>query len=779
MGTERVKLGERSRGRPTDRPMLPSWTTLLDLGLFLVVVAMLTVIFSPVVLRPLYLPEVGDIATRDIKADRDILVEDAVTTKKRRQEAAAAAVPVYDWDPGVMETVARRIGEHLKWLDESRGAAVSRLDWDKLRDTFSERIEEVIDEQAFSALVATKDLTGLSNEIGAWLTEHAQIRVVSGPEVLNDLAHNPFVIHSMGDEEIRTSGSGAAGLMDLIGMRRMLEKSGEDRFTHLPGVMRKWIMEQISVNMRPTLVLNLAETRTRRELAAAGIDPVFYRVRRGQLVIQEGAEVTDAARLKIEALNQTRWTGKMALNLMGLAMALILLMWLGRRFLVTTSADFPRDRKTLYILGTILLITSLLSSLIFTMGQGLTDFFGLPARLANYLPITALGSAMASLTIGARAGIPGGAMLLGAILSFLSAMESDGGLPIFLYFMVGSLAGGATLRVCRKRYDVLISGFWIGLTQALAVPAVELLSDRMPSLDWLAGGAVALTSGMLIGLWGLALIPLFEYLFDITTDSRLLELASGDHPLLKSLSLRSPGTYHHSVMMGNLAEAAAESINANPLLARVMALYHDVGKMNKPHYFVENQSGENRHDHLSPSMSVRVIQGHVKDGVEMVREYKLGGPILEAVTTHHGTTLLQYFHNRAVNQAAKRGEKIDDADFRYPGPRPHSKEGGILMLADSVEAASRTLKTPSPAQIQSLVARIVASKIADGQLQECRLTLREISRIEDAFTRVLTLGFYHRRIEYPDQIKKRTEGARHHVGHGSGKPVVPPVARGG
>ncbi|MBF0418126.1 MAG: hypothetical protein HQL86_07760, partial [Magnetococcales bacterium] len=267
--------------------MLPSWTTLLDLTLFLVVVAMLTVIFSPVVLRPLYLPEVGDIATRDIKADRDILVEDAVTTTKRRQEAASAAVPVYDWDPGVMETVARRIGEHLKWLDESRAAAVTRMDWEKLRDVFSDRLEEVIDQQAFSALVGTKDLNGLATEIGAWLSEHAQIRVVSGPEVLNDLAHNPFVIHSMGDEEIRTSGSGATGLMDLMGMRRMLEKSGEERFSHLPSVVRKWIMDQTGVHMRPTLVLNLAETRTRRELAAAGVDPVFYRVRRGQLVIQE------------------------------------------------------------------------------------------------------------------------------------------------------------------------------------------------------------------------------------------------------------------------------------------------------------------------------------------------------------------------------------------------------------------------------------------------------------------------------------------------------------
>ncbi|MEO5331470.1 MAG: HDIG domain-containing protein [Magnetococcus sp. YQC-5] len=742
----------------------------------------MTIIFSPVVLRPLYLPQVGDIATRDIKADRDLLVEDKETTKKRRWEAANTIVPVYDWDPGMMDTVIHRIEEHLKWLEDVRSIP-SRDDREfkdkaRQRELFSERIEDEVDETAFNALYDVKDLPLLAAEIGAWLEGHSQIRVVSGPEVLNDLAHTPFVIHAIGDDINRTTtGSDTSNLKDLAGMRRLLEKSAETKLPNIPTPVRKWLLDQVNINLRPTLVLNLAETKNRREQASLAIDPVFYRLRKGQLVIQEGAEVTDAARLKIEALNQNRWTGKMALNIIGLALALLMFMWLGRKFLLITSNDFILDRKTAYILGTILLVTSMLSSLTLTIGQGLAEIFSWPVRMASYLPLAALGAAMASLTVGARAAISGSALILGAILSFLCAMETDGGLPMFLYFMLGSLAGGASLRVCRRRYDVLVTGFWIGLAQTAVMPAVELLSDRNPSWDWMLAGAAAMTSGLMSGLWGLALIPLFEFLFNIVTDSRLLELASGDHPLLKNLSLRSPGTYHHSVMMGNLTEAAAENIGANPLMARVMALYHDIGKMNKPHYFVENQSGENRHDHLSPSMSVKVIQGHVKDGVDMVREYKLGAPIMEAVTTHHGTSLLQFFHNRAVNQAAKRKELVSEADFRYPGPKPQSREGGILMLADSVEAAARTLKTPSPAQIQSLVARLVAAKIADGQLQECRLTLQEIARIEEAFTRVLTLGFYHRRIEYPDQIKKRSTGVQH-VSNSSGKSVLSSVARG-
>lgn len=775
MGSEREKVSTRLRGRPVDGTGYFTLTVLFDIVMFFLLVAFLTLIYSPVALRPLYLPQVGDIATRDIKADRDLLVEDAETTKKRRQEAAMAAVPVYDWDPGMMETVIRRIGEHLKWLEENRSQIGK--DKEQLRDIFSERIEDQVDEAAFNALYGMKNLPLFIMDIRNWLAEYSQVRVVSGPEVLNDLAHNPFVIHAMGDDSTRTTaGVDTTGLLDLVGMRRLLEKSAQLKFAHQPDALQQWLLDLVSINIRPTLVLNLAETKKRREVAAEEIDPVFYRLRRGQMVIGEGAEVTDAARLKIEALNQNRWTGKMAMNIIGLSIALLLFLWLGRNFLFITSNSFPRDRKTVYILGTILLITSLLSSLTFTIGQGLAETFGWPTRMASYLPHVALGSAMASLTIGARVGVQGSALLLGAILSFLCALQTDGGLPLFLYFMLGSLAGGASLRVCRRRYDVMIAGFWIGLAQMAAIPAVELLLDHSPSWEWVLNGGAAMIGGLMTGLWGLAMIPVFEFLFNITTDSRLLELASGDHPLLKKLSLRTPGTYHHSVMMGNLAEAAAENIGANPLMARVMALYHDIGKMTKPHYFVENQSGENRHDHLAPSMSVKVIQGHVKDGVDMVREYKLGAPILEAVTTHHGTSLLQFFHNRAINQAAKRGEQIADDDYRYPGPKPQSREAGILMLADSVEAAARTLKTPSPAQIQSLVSRIVAAKIKDGQLQECQLTLQEIARIEEAFTRVLTLGFYHRRIEYPDQPKQRTEGARH-GGNSPGKSLLAPVAR--
>ncbi len=784
---------------------------------FVLLVAILTLVYSPVILRPTYLPEVGEVAVRNIKANRDLLVEDVETTTQRRQQAATAVPPVYDWDAGMMDPIILQLEEALAWLDTTRAghgptAASTEpphetntptkgtelpadgkpvvgkpLARDAQRDTFSQTLEEEIPEGVYQALLALPQTKPLVTAIRHWLENFTQQAVVDSPEVLEELAHLPFyVVHSMADGSEKQV-SDTTDLLDMAGMRRLLGETIHSELEEFPAEIRQWLLEEVRNQIRPNLVYNFTETQARRKLAYDAVEPVYFQARQGQMVVREGAIVTEDVRMKLEAMNQNQWTNAMLWRIMGLVIVLGSLLWLGRWFVLTTSVSFPRDQKTFYLLGAILLITSLLSTVMLTTGQGMVELLNWPPNMVIYFPLAALGSALTSLTVGARVGIPGGSLVIGIILSFLGALVTNGGLPLFIYYIVGSLVGGATLRACRRRFDVLYSGVKIGLAQAITVPVIELLSGNDPSWYWLAGIAMAMTSGLLIGLWALALIPLLEFLFNITTDSRLTELASGDHPLVRELSLRSPGTYHHSVMMGNLAEAAAESIQANPLLARVMALYHDIGKMNSPHYFIENQSGENRHDQLTPSMSTRVIMAHVKVGLELAKKHKLGGFIQEAIATHHGTSLLQYFYNRAIIQANERREIISPEEFRYPGPRPRSREAGILMLADSVEAASRTLKSPVPAQIQALVKRIVGAKIREGQLDECTLTLREVARIEEAFTRVLTLGFYHHRIEYPDQMNgpkishskqpsfpiQRANG--HHVKH-SDPSRMPPVA---
>ena len=237
-----------------------------------------------------------------------------------------------------------------------------------------------------------------------------------------------------------------------------------------------------------------------------------------------------------------------------------------------------------------------------------------------------------------------------------------------------------------------------------------------------------------------AVVPLAEVGFGYTTDVKLLELANLNHPLLKTLIIDSPGTYHHSMVVGNLVEAAAEAIGARSLLGRVGCYYHDLGKIKNPHYFAENQlRGDNPHDRLSPSMSALIIKAHVKDGAELARENGIAEPIIDFIEQHHGTTLISFFYNKAVEQAEARGdgERIQEIDYRYPGPKPQTRETGIAMLADGIEAAARTIDDPTPARLQGLVQKIINMKFTDGQLDECDLTLRDLHEIAKAFLRVL------------------------------------------
>ncbi|MDD3089062.1 MAG: HDIG domain-containing protein, partial [Candidatus Omnitrophica bacterium] len=269
------------------------------------------------------------------------------------------------------------------------------------------------------------------------------------------------------------------------------------------------------------------------------------------------------------------------------------------------------------------------------------------------------------------------------------------------------------------------------------------------------------------GFWGLAagvlssfivmgLLPLFEHFFKVPTNISLLELSDLNHPLLKTLALEAPGTYHHSIMVGNLAEASCDAIGANSLLARVGAYYHDIGKISKPEYFSENEMGSgSRHANLTPSMSALIISKHVKDGIEIAHKYKLNQAIMDLITQHHGDSMISYFYQKAIEKSED-GSVLNEEDFRYPGPKPQTKEGAILLLADSVEASSRALEDPTPSSIRNLVRKIINNKFIDGQLDECDLTLRDMHKIADSFVRVL-MAVFHTRLSYPEENKGGTD----------------------
>jgi putative nucleotidyltransferase with HDIG domain len=263
-------------------------------------------------------------------------------------------------------------------------------------------------------------------------------------------------------------------------------------------------------------------------------------------------------------------------------------------------------------------------------------------------------------------------------------------------------------------------------------------------------------SGILVALIASVAIPAIESTFNVASDMKLMELANLNQPALKDMILKAPGSYHHSVLVGSLAEAAAEDIGANPLLARVAATYHDIGKMTKPEYFVENQeSRDNRHERLSPSMSALILAAHVKDGAEVAKEHRLPRRVVDIIRQHHGTRLITFFFNKAKEMEDPAVQTVDERDFRYPGPKPQSREAALIMLADAVEAASKVLADPTPARIRGLIQKIINDIFIDGQLDDSNLTLRDLHQIARSFTRTVT-GILHHRIDYP-QIQGTAE----------------------
>jgi putative nucleotidyltransferase with HDIG domain len=287
-----------------------------------------------------------------------------------------------------------------------------------------------------------------------------------------------------------------------------------------------------------------------------------------------------------------------------------------------------------------------------------------------------------------------------------------------------------------------------------------LLTENVTAVDFTVRIIAGCASGIIGAFVAAGLIPLFEHFGRYVTDLRLIELATLDHPLLKELSVQAPGTWNHSMVMGMMAESAADAVGANPIVARVGAYFHDIGKSKKPLYFVENQNpDENRHDKLSPSMSALIIRAHVKDGLEMAKKYKLPAIIQDMIPQHHGTSVIEYFYDKALKEAKEQNIDISEVDkslYTYPGPKPQTKEAGILMLADSIEAAARTLSEPTSDRIQGMVQKLINKIFSSGQLNECPLTLQELHRIAKNFTRVLT-GIYHHRITYAEPAEKTKE----------------------
>jgi putative nucleotidyltransferase with HDIG domain len=369
---------------------------------------------------------------------------------------------------------------------------------------------------------------------------------------------------------------------------------------------------------------------------------------------------------------------------------------------------------------------------------------GSTSTALNYAIPFAAGPIVASLVAGMGPALL--AVLVNAVGAGVLMGQSFG---FTLLAALGALAGIFGLGRLRARSVLLGMGGMVGAANVVAITANRFISPDSPGLSILPDLAGGLAGGIVVGSVVGLLLPLFEQLFHVVTDIRLLELSNQNLPLLRQLALEAPGTYQHSLMLGHLAEAAADAIDADSLLARVSGYYHDIGKTKMPEYFIENQAkGFNRHDRLEPSMSALIIAAHVKEGVEMAKKARLPEPIVTGIREHHGTKLIRYFYQKALSKAESDAVAVRETDYRYPGPKPSTRILGILMIADAVEAASRTLIEPAPGKIRVMIQTIVNDCLRDGQFDGCDLTMRDLAVITDSLERTVTT-MYHHRIDYP------------------------------
>ncbi len=766
--------------------------TVIIVGLSLLI----SVLVAPsyMITSPSY--ELGEVADRNIKAKRDFLVEDEEATRRKREETVASSPVIFDLN----DSIAQDIGHRL----EKAFAAMRKLSIETSHPVHPDVLSPLkeggsVDQDILAAVRDTgADKPAPSAESYLWnkegttndaiLEKRRDFETFLGINIPDDIYDS--LVRMRFDPIIREK---VVQLLQAVfdqgvvaDKTVLLHTSGKDLITRkvqsheekaLPPPhyfldmeeARKYIraqalelgneMEDISVIsalatrlLQPNLNFNLSETQLRKEAQANNVKPVYIQIKKNEMLVREGQRIGFEEFIKLQAYKQRKATHYNVL-LFG-----IILFFTGFYVVVplkvlTPHIDaFPKEVRDVCFL--VLLTAVLLVMARFTVWMtdiaSESSYYLTNKTLIFAFPLTA-GAMLTSILFGVTF-----SLVFSLLLTTFAVMIFGRDFGTMVYFLVGTFIAVHGVSPCRNRMTPIRAGFMVGVTNVVLVFLGFFMDGQWDPIRMMLSALAGLWGGLFAGVLVTGLTPVAEILFEYTTDIKLLELATMDQPLMRELMVQVPGTYHHSIIVGNMVEAAAKSIGANSLLARVAAYYHDIGKIRKPLYFIENQFDcENRHEKLAPSMSSLILISHVKEGVEIARQHHLGRPIVDIIKQHHGTSLITFFYKKALDAREKvqntKGAElppIDIDDYRYPGPKPQTKEAGLVMLADVVEAACRSLTDPTPARIKGLVNKLINNIFIDGQLDECELTLKDLHSIARSFNQILAT-VHHKRIEYP------------------------------
>ncbi|HQP05818.1 MAG TPA: HDIG domain-containing protein [Smithellaceae bacterium] len=705
----------------------------------------------------------GMIVQENVKADRDFLVEDVQSTRLKQLESAAAVRPVYDYDPETAMTIRAKIKQSFALAAGQRETSQVKALLDRsLGVTLSQEEFAYLSAHAFSDEL----LQRFSRIIFAF---YENTFVTTGPFGNQEREKGITIVNTLTRTEENTKELSSILLMKDIGpaLSKKINASMRNEQPEARRVTFLFLKKMIA----PNLTYNPKATAQKIASARESVKPVYFQVQKNEMIVREGDKIGYPELAKLEAFHKTAAVSNISslavlagIFCIVLFLTLLLYFWRTRNWLKTS----PRSNVDFLVFAIVALLQILfVKAGIFISVAVNRAFPSLPVDACYFAIPFAMGAMIIAVLVNRNV-----AMIMSVLSSFLISLLFEEKILFPLFSFLGSVAASYHVVNSRQRSTFLKVGVFLGVVNIAAILSLNLLTGRLLD-DLILRLAMGLFGGIITGILVAGLTPVFESLFGFITYIKLLELANLNQPLFQKMIIEAPGTYHHSIIVASLVESAAEAIGANALLAKVSAYYHDIGKLAKPHYYIENQTGyDNRHDKLSPKMSALIIISHVKEGCELAMQAKLGKPIIDIIREHHGTSLISYFFDKAKKNKDESIRSLTESDFRYPGPKPQTKEAGLVMLGDVIEASSRTLTNPTPARIRSLVRERIARIYTDGQLDECELTLRNLNTIAETFTRILT-GIFHHRVEYPEAPPKpkETNGKREVYENSNRKPA--------
>jgi cyclic-di-AMP phosphodiesterase PgpH len=766
-----------------DRPLVWRLTALSAITL------VFTLLIYPSLLSPRHRYAVGDVAERDVKASRDFLVEDQAATEIKRREAVQEILTVYDEDPEFGWRLARVVDEAFADMRAARKAAAEArppgasppdaaapaapapVQTDETRKAFEDRLGIRVNKGAFALLEAEGYSKRIAEAIGDILQKISENGVLSAKETLLKDFERGATLRDVRTREERVVRE-FKQFHSVEQARSLVRTAGQTALREFDYGLSNLAVDFAQRLIQPNITLNRSETELRKQRAAAEVKPVLYRIKRGEMLVREGERVSELHLLKLNAMESETRPERFFLSIFGAAglmMSLFATVYVLHLRRIPLQSDRPA--KAVILLVAVFTVFLLLAQMLEVVAQALirNSAFAIPEAAAVFLFPLAAAPMIVCVFLG-----PAAAMPFALVTAVAAAVIFQGNVDMFVFFLVTGSLGAHWVRNCRERKVFGAAGAKTGVVGMGLAAAVAVHAGDPSWTGALWGSAFAFLGGIGAGVVTAGLVPLAEVGLGYTSDITLLELANLDRPLLRRLMLEAPGTYHHSVVVGSMAEAAAAEIEANSLLAKAAGYYHDIGKIRKPQYFIENQrNGRNKHDKLAPSMSTLILTAHLKDGVEIAREHRLAPVIIDGIRSHHGTGLIRFFYDKA--RQLKGDEAVNPDDYRYPGPKPRTREAALVMLADVVEAASRTLDNPTPARIKGLVKTLLDRVFSDGQLDECDLTLKDLTTISRSFNAILN-GIHHHRIEYADQRPAHAENGNGKTkdGHPDRQPTKTP-----